>query len=217
METLLVAIVTAAAAAMVGRPFTHYQCWFSWSGLNGVAGVMFYLLVGGGGGGVLGWLAALLAHAQPTGNHLADGFLFGAGGALAVRADVGSPDRSWRRSPTDADRTKQAASILGLVLHWTTEMLDELTRRRVEAWLSTLEAPGELNRAARQVALRLAETSLPAATKRASGENLATAMSDLNSTDAALREDARDRIEYFCANFMIQNHLPKPPLPRTPL
>jgi hypothetical protein len=210
--TLLVAIATAAALAIVGRPFVHYQCWYSWGKFNGILGAVLYLLIGGVGGGVAGWVIGQIAHANPTQNPAVNGFLFGAAGALALRADFSSrPKRESAKSATA--NVDHAISILGISIHWTTEMSDALTRRKVESWLSSISSAKELNGIAVRIAARIVDLDIPAATKTTMGTNLANAMEKVNSEAEGDQIEGRARVEQFCTNFIVTHHIPKPALP----
>src|SRR3712207_2157659 len=85
--SLFTAIVTASVFALFGFPFRYYQCWFSFSRLGTVTGTLVYLGLAGGVGGLLGWLAAYLTHARPTPDPALNGLLYGATGALVLRAE----------------------------------------------------------------------------------------------------------------------------------
>src|SRR3954468_20477914 len=85
--SLFTAIVTATVFALFGLPYKYYQCWFSFSWVGTVTGTVMYLSLAGGVGGLLGWLGAYLAHAQPTPNLALNGLLYGAAGTLALRAE----------------------------------------------------------------------------------------------------------------------------------
>jgi hypothetical protein len=85
--SLFTAIVTATVFALFGLPYKYYQCWFSFSRVGTVTGTVMYLSLAGGVGGLLGWLGAYLAHAQPTPNLALNGLLYGAAGTLALRAE----------------------------------------------------------------------------------------------------------------------------------
>jgi len=87
--SLLIAIITASFFAIFGFPFLHYQCWFSWGRLSTALGSTLYFVLAGGFGGLLGWLAAQAANAQPSTEPLVNGFFYGVLGALALRADFG--------------------------------------------------------------------------------------------------------------------------------
>ena len=94
--SLGVAILTAATFALFGYPLSYYMCWFSWSKVASVLIYMVYLGLAGGGGGFIGWLAAEASHAKPTQLDWLNGILFGAAGALALRAD-------FSQQPAQAD------------------------------------------------------------------------------------------------------------------
>jgi hypothetical protein len=205
--TLTVAILTAAGCAIFGFPFRFYQCWFSWSRWGANAGITIYLLLAGGGGGMIGWLAALGAHASPSSQPAVDGILYGFGGALAVRAD-------FRAQRQHAPRQiREAASALGKGIEWVTGLLDEVTQRKAKSWLKTLNDDQLLAVAVdiiQEIDAR-PSSEIPAPTKKVMLRKITDAMTVVRSGAADdQRADARARLIQFGVVYFIGQHAAKP-------
>lgn len=204
---LTVAILTATAFAVFGFPFRFYQCWFSWSRWGSNTGVLIYLLFAGAGGGLLGWLAAQGANAAHSSRPAVDGILYGIAGALVVRADFRSPRAAAPR------QIREAASALGMGIKWSTDLLDEVTRRKAKFWLKTL-SDDELMSVAVEITqeIEVAPSSqIPANTKRATLRKITDAMELIRSSAPDdHRAEARMRLIQFCVVYFVGEHAPKP-------
>jgi hypothetical protein len=211
--SLLVAIATATVFAVFGLPYQHYQCWFSFSRLGTIAGTFLYFVLAGGGGGAVGWAVATLAHAEPTPNTLLNGVLYGIAGALALRADFAAGPRP----DTTGDRFTDARSALTLGIKWTTTLLDVVTARRAEAWLSGM-SDDQLSQEALRVHADIKEQPDALVSDKVKIENferLVAWMEQLSGDDDRLAWAARAQLIKYCIRYYTERHLAKTPLVRT--
>jgi hypothetical protein len=218
--SLLVAILTASVFAVFALPYQHYQCWFSFSRVGTIAGTFLYLLLAGGGGGAVGWVVPYLAKADPTGNPVLNGVLYGIAGALAMRADFAAgprPDTSPRVRPPSpgsaGDQLAGARSALTLGIKWTTTLLDVVAARRAEAWLITL-TDAELSQEALRVQADITGqpgTVVSDTIKKRLFTMLVTEMEHLNEDNDRIRLTARAQLIGFCTRYYTQRHLAKTP------
>jgi hypothetical protein len=205
--SLATAVATAAVFAVFGFPFRYYQCWFSFSKIGTSLGSALYLAVAGGGGGVLGWGLAQLADAAPTSDPVLDGVLCGAAGALALRADFGA-----RPKPdTPHDHFAKARSLLSASITWTADLLDAVTARRAEAWLTAMSDDLLAAEALRvQFDIRQQpEGIVPDKAKKEMSRMLVPAMEQLD--DPAERATGRAHLISFCTRYYTERHLAKTP------
>ena len=204
---LTVAILTATAFAVFGFPFRFSQWWFSWNRWGATAGILIYLLAAGAGGGLLGWLAAQGANAAHSPRPAVDGILYGIAGALVVRADFRSP------RPAAPRHLREAASALGKGIEWSTDLLDEVTRRTAKSWLKTL-TDDELMNVAVEITQEIEvapHSQIPAATKRATLKKITEAIELIRSSAPDdHRAEARMRLIQFSISYFIAEHAPKP-------
>lgn len=207
--SLLVAIVTASFFAIFGFPFLHYQCWFSWGRLSTALGSVLYFILAGGLGGLLGWLAAQTAHAQPSTEPLVNGFFYGVLGALALRADFGLA-RTKQATGMSFPQLLDAQSILGIGLRWTNELLDARSARRAERWLYTLDDDTLLENALRINAHITDRTDIADKAKKTLQSRLVPAMAMVRDADPDKRLEGRTLVAQFCVNYAVSEHLPKP-------
>jgi|SRR6478609_5609208 hypothetical protein len=207
--SLLIAIVTASFFAIFGFPFLHYQCWFSWGRLSTALGSTLYFVLAGGFGGLLGWLAAQAANAQPSTEPLVNGFFYGVLGALALRADFGLA-RTKQAGTISSPQLFDAQSILGIGLRWTKELLDARSGRRAERWLYTLDDDALLENALRLNAHITARADIDDKAKKAMQTRLVPAMAMVRDIDPDKRLEGRTLVAQFCVNYAISEHLPKP-------
>jgi len=207
--SLLVAIVTASFFAIFGFPFLHYQSWFSWGRLSTALGSILYFILAGGLGGLLGWLAAQLANAQPSSEPMVNGFFYGVLGALALRADFGLA-RTKQATGMSSAQLLDAQSILGIGLRWTNELLDARSARRAERWLYTLDDDGLLENALRINAHITDRADIADKAKKALQTRLVPAMGMVRDTDPDKRLEGRTLVAQFSVNYAVSQHLPKP-------
>jgi hypothetical protein len=206
--SLLTAILTATVFALFGFPFRYYQCWFSFSRVGTLTGTAMYLSLAGGVGGMLGWLGAYLTHAQPTPNLALNGLLYGAGGAVALRAEFRT--RSKEDAPI-ADQMRDARSALAKSVNWTAELLDETTYRKAEAWLLSLP-DDRLNGEAWRIQAHIANQPARSVTDKVKTEmfeKLVPAMEKLNNPTE--NKAGRAHLVTFCAAYYRNEHLPRTP------
>lgn len=206
--SLFTAIVTATVFALFGLPYKYYQCWFSFSWVGTVTGTVMYLSLSGAVGGLLGWLGGYLIQAQPTPNLALNGLLYGAAGTLALRAEFRT--RSKETAPI-ADQMRDARSALAKSVNWTTELLDETTYRKAEAWLLSLP-DDRLNCEAWRIQAHIANQPARLVTDKAKTEmfeKLVPAMEKLN--DPAEKRAGRAHLVTFCAAYYRNEHLPRTP------
>jgi hypothetical protein len=204
--SLLTAIVTATLFAIPGFPFRHYQCWFSFNKPGTTLGTIIYLIFAGGGGGLLGWGAAELSHAQPTTNPLASGALLGIGGALVLRADF----TAGPKSDIVRHHLGDARSALTATIKWTATLLDDVSSRRINAWLSAMP-DDELCDEALRIKAHIDDQPpeiVPDRAKKAMYARLVPAMEQLDDPDH--RSAGRAHLITFCSRYYIERHLPKP-------
>lgn len=207
--SLLIAIVTASFFAIFGFPFLHYQCWFSWGRLSTALGSVLYFILAGGFGGLLGWLAAQAAHAQPSTEPMVNGFFYGVLGALALRADFGLA-RTKQASGMSSAPLFDAQSILGIGLRWTNELLDTRSARRAERWLYALDDNTLLENALRFNAHITTRADIDDKAKKTMQSRLVPAMAMVRDENADKRLEGRTLVAQFCVNYAISEHLPKP-------
>ena len=207
--SLLVAIVTASFFAIFGFPFLHYQCWFSWGRLSTALGSILYFLLAGGFGGLLGWLAAQAAHAQPSTEPLINGFFYGVLGALALRADFGLT-RTKQASGLSSPPLFDAQSLLSIGLRWTNELLDARSARRAERWLYALDDNTLLENALRFNAHITDRADIDDKAKKTMQSRLVPAMAMVRDPDPDKRLEGRTLVAQFCVNYAVSEHLPKP-------
>jgi len=167
--------------------------------------VFGYFVLAGGGGGLLGWLVAVLSKAQPTTSLAVNGVLYGAGGALALRADF--RPRQHQATPADA---AVAASLLARGLVWTENALDEMSRRGAQAWLQDLDDDALIEEAYSVSAHIAQRRSVPQRTREASLSLLVPAMEKVRQGGGA-RVEGRAHLVTFCASYLIAEHLAKRP------
>jgi hypothetical protein len=204
--SLLTAIVVATLFAIPGFPFRHYQCWFSFNKLGATLGLIIYLIFAGGGGGLLGWGVAQLGSVNPAANPLVSGAVFGIGGALALRADFTAGPQSdiVRRHLGDA------RSALTAGIKWTAALLDDVSSRRIEAWLSAMP-DDQLCDEALRIKAHIDEQPSEIVSDRAKKTmyaRLVPAMEQLDQPDH--RASGRAHLITFCSRYYIERHLPKP-------
>jgi hypothetical protein len=206
--SLFTAIVTATVFALFGFPFRYYQCWFSFSRLGTVTGMLIYLSLAGGVGGLLGWLTAYFSHARPTPDPALNGLLYGVIGALALRAEFRT--RSKETTPI-AEQIRDARSALAKSINWTAELLDETTYRKAELWLLSLP-DDRLNCEAWRIQAHIANQPARSVTDKVKTEmfqKLVPAMEKLN--DPAENKAGRAHLVTFCAAYYRSEHLPRTP------
>jgi hypothetical protein len=206
--TLLAAILVAAVFAIFGFPYRFYHCWYSWSHKGAIIGFLIYLFLAGGGGGFVGWLPAQLGHVAPSPSPWINGAIFGIGGSLVVRADFRT---KYAKEPQEAQR---AASALAKGIEWSTDLLDQVVRYKAKQWLTGLN-DRELLVATRDLIYEI-KAKPPGTTPRTAKAMVMTraveAMKIFTSgPDAEERADARARLTYFCLEYMVGEHIPKPP------
>lgn len=206
--SLLTAILTATMFAIFGFPFRYYQCWFSWGPGMTITGIAMYFFLAGAGGGFLGWGVATISRAQPTPNQLLNGVLYGLGGALALRADFGARPK---RLPTD--HLGGAKSILTASINWTAESLDEITRRRADARLRSLDQDLVIFEAYRIYA-DVANQPPRKLTDKAKTEILKKLVETMEELAESPKKDkqmqARALLIDFCGRYYGSEHFPKP-------
>jgi hypothetical protein len=217
--SLLTALMTATVFAAFGFPYRYYQCWYSWGGARSYAAGLVYFVLAGGGGGLLGWLLALLAQAHPTDNLAVNGFLYGAGGALTLRADFrprrALPDPTARPAGPDPSddlgpNARSAASVLAIGLSWTGGALDDISERHIEAWLKSQDDNTLLASATDVFAKIRHDPDTPDRAKKATLNLLVRAMEQVGSTDRNERLQGRAHVITFCAAYYLQEHIPRP-------
>lgn len=219
--SLLVAILTASVFAVFGLPYQHYQCWFSFSRVGTIAGTFLYFLLAGAGGGAVGWAVAYVAKADPTGNLVLNGVLYGIAGALAMRADFAAGPRPDTRPPSSTgahDQLAGARSALTLGIKWTTTLLDVVAARRAEAWLITL-TDAELSQEALRVQADITGqpgTVVSDTIKKRLFAMLVGEMEHLNEDNDRIRLAARAQLIGFCTRYYTERHLAKTPHRRPP-
>jgi len=201
--SLLTAILTAMAFAIFGFPFRYYQCWLSWSRLSANLGIATYLLMAGAGGGFIGGSAATATEAQLGSNDAVRGIFYGIAGTLAVRAD-------FRTRPVAGRQVKDAASLLGKGITWTTSALDDTTRLKARNWLYQLDA-ASLAGAARDITNEI--ESIPpqhmsATSKKTLLVRLNQALNEMR--DEQSHDDGHARMVHFCAEYYVAQHTAKP-------
>lgn len=204
--SLLTAIAIATLFAILGFPFRHYQCWLSFNKPGTALGTIIYLIFAGGGGGLLGWGMAELGDAHPTANPLVNGVLFGIVGALMLRADfTAGPKSDFVRHHLGDARSALTASI-----KWTAALLDDISSRRIEAWLSAMPDDQLCDEALRIKAHIDDQPSeiVPDRAKKAMYARLVPAMEQLDDSDH--RASGRAHLITFCSRYYIERHLPKP-------
>lgn len=207
--SLFTAIVTATIFAAFGFPYRYYQCWWSWGGGRSVILGIAYFALAGGGGGLLGWFIAELGNAHPTKDLALNGFLYGAAGALTLRADF-RPRRTPASKPPHPAEVRNAASILAVGLQWTGTALDDVSRRRVEAWLRQLDVDGLIRQAFDINAMIKMDVELPSRTRTLLREQLVAAMEQARSDQTDVRLEGTAHLISFCTTYFIQEHRPRP-------
>jgi hypothetical protein len=205
------AVVTAAVFAVFGFPFRYYQCWFTFSKIGTGLGSILYLALAGGGGGVLGWGTAQLVDIEPTPDPLLNGVLYGVAGALTLRADFGARPRP----DSPQDQIHQARSALSASINWAADLLDDITARRVEAWLSAMSDDVLAEEALRVHSdiQQQPDDVVPDKAKKEMSRMLVPAMEQL--ADPTERAKGRAHLIMFCTRYYRERHLPK--TPRRPL
>ena len=204
--SLLTAIAIATLFAIAGFPFRHYQCWFSFNKPGTTIGSIIYLIFAGGGGGLLGWGVAELSAARPTVNPLVNGVLFGIVGALALRADF----TAGPKSDIVRHHLADARSALTAGIKWTAALLDDLSSRRIDAWLSAMP-DDQLCDEALRIKAHIDDQPpeiVPDRAKKAMYARLVPAMEQLDDPDR--RSAGRAHLITFCSRYYIERHLPKP-------
>jgi hypothetical protein len=210
--SLVTAILTATVFASFGFPFRYYQCWYSWGGPRSYVAGLGYFAIAGGGGGLLGWLLAELSHAKPTANMAVNGFLYGAAGALALRADF-RPRRTPQAKMDAAEIRNAAASILAIGLQWTGTALDEISRRQMTVWLKGLSDDDLIRQAYDVRATIRQDRRTPANTTRMVNELVVPAMESVRAKDPDKRIEGRAHLVAFCQKYFLSEHMPKPAIP----
>jgi hypothetical protein len=205
--TVLTAIIAATVFAIFGFPFRHYQCWFSFSTLGTALGSALYLVLAGGGGGLLGLGAAQLAGVKHTGSPALDGLLYGISGALVLRADFGAGPKP----DTAPDQLAPARSILTAGINWTADLLDAITARHAEAWLTALPDDRLAREALRvQYDIRHQPDNIVSdKAKKEMSRMLVPTMEQLN--EDAHRDASRADLISFCTRYYTERHFPKTP------
>jgi hypothetical protein len=207
--TLLAAVVTSGLLSVIGAPYAHYLCWFSWSRFGALTGTVVYVLLGGVGGGGLGYLAGkTFLNANPSTQPWVDGVTYGVAGALVLRADFRTAHRS---TSVRADQLElaDAKSLLSAALQWTASAMDDWTRRKVEAWVASM-SDGDLLDQARTANARIRHMSIPEKTKYAMQRHLTDVMAEVRSSDEDTSKEARKSVELFIAEFTVRHHQAKP-------
>jgi hypothetical protein len=207
--SLAVAVITAMLFAIFGFPYRYYQCWFSFSRFGTSVGSVVYLLLAGGGGGVLGWWLAQVVGVEPAADPLLSGILYGVGGALALRADFGAGPKP----DNPQDQLAKARSALSVSINWTAGLLDGITARRAEAWLTAMPDDALAGEALRVHAdIRQQPDSIVSdRAKKEMSRMLVPAMEQLN--EPAERAAGRAHLITFCTRYYTERHLPKTPQP----
>ncbi len=208
--SLLTAIATAAVFALFVFPFRYYQYWFSFSRIGTTLGTVLYLALAGGGGGLLGWAAAEVSNARPSANDALNGLLYGITGAFVLRADFRA--RPKGSLPT-GEQFRDARSALAVSINWTADLLDEITHRKAETWLSSLP-DDQLSSEAWRVQAHIASQPARAVSDKAKNEmfgKLVPAMEKLASTTE--KGAGRAHLISFCASYYRKERLPR--IPRT--
>jgi hypothetical protein len=207
--SLLTAVLTAMVLAIFGFPFRYYQCWLSWSRIGARVGILTYLIIAGCGGGLIGWLAAAVSEAKISSTAYIDGIFYGVAGTLAVRADFRLQKRSLLPNPGHA---REAASLLGKGIEWTTNALDDLTRTRAMRWLKELDDESLVSITYEVIhdIEDMPAKDMPARVKKATLGKVSDAFDVIQ--DQNRRHEARTRIEDFCADFYLAQHSVKPAL-----
>lgn len=210
-----VSLVTAVAVATVfgffSLPYRNYHCWWSWTRAGAITFTGIFLLLSGGGGGLLGWGAATLSKASPTGSPAMNGILYGLAGALALRADLragpagqGESEHSHlTNGPLSGSR-----SALGLALTWTTTGLYDKTRHSAESWYRA-RSNDELIGESQRLKAYLLEAGVSEEFKIEFLKRLTEAVTKLRSTDSSKQREGRILLSTFAASYCAGEYVPK--------
>jgi hypothetical protein len=214
--SLVTAVATASVFAIFGFPFRNYQCWYSWSWLGTNLGLVLYLTLAGGGGGLLGWSIAGLGEAHPSGNLAINGVFYGVAGSLALRAGFtpakrGSPPRTRSRG-----HATDTVSALGSGISWTTELLNDVAKRRAQKWFKTLSTNALASQAMGEIIADIESRPLDQMTTATKKKLLERLIDSADKVSAAatplIRAQARAQIVAFCADYCIGHYVAKPSL-----
>lgn len=193
--TLLIAVAFSAVLSLLGTPFGHWLCWFTWSKVGAVAGLGLYGMFGGLGGALAYAANESIIRPQLGDNQVVRGLLYGLLGALLFRADL--------RLGTDA------ASLLATGLQWVASGMDVWTERRARKWLNALDLQ-TLLQLARQASVEIKDSDLSGAIKTKLQESLVPAMEESRASDTNESAEGRARIENFLVKRIVGDHRAKP-------
>jgi hypothetical protein len=208
--SLLVAVLTATFFAVFGFPYSYYHHWFSWDRWGTAAGSTLYLLLAGAGGGLLGWSAAHVTSVAIADGAAARGVLYGALGALALRADFGGAHAKPASPDTGGSDAQGALSLLGAGMSWTTSLLDHRTGDHARCWYLSLDDDALLAQAW-EVYAHILGGDVPPRTRRELQKRLASAMDMVRTEgDRAKHDEGRALVVQFCVSYSVGQHLAKP-------
>lgn len=209
--SLLAAAITAALFATFGFPFRYYQCWSSWGGWRAWVLALGYFVIVGLGSGFLGWLFAQLTHAQPTDILVVNGVLYGAAGALAVRADFQSHHRSASPFPATAGGYHRAtSSVLALSVKWLESALDDVAEQRIKSWHQELDDEALINQAYDIYMQTKQRKDTPALARKTALKLLVEAIELLRSSIEQTRLEGRWELITYGTKYTINEHEPRP-------
>lgn len=204
---LLTAILTASILAVIGFPYSYYQCWFSWSRWGTAAGLALYFLLTGAGGGVIGCIVAALGKAAPTDNSIINGFFYGIVGAIALRTDAGAKPKN-----AEVDHLREAKSLLNASINWVADLLDQVSYSKADRWLRELDDDSliiEVNR----IVVHISRVPTKKMTDKAKADLHSRLVPKMQVLADKSRKDehaeARERLIDFCAHLYKDEHIAK--------
>ena len=203
----VIALTVSVVIAFIGFPFNSYQCWWSWTPIKTVVGTGLYLASVGLGGGFVGITIAALSNASLTPNGVVNAILLGAVGALLLRSDVrprGRVDDVKTERPVDY---KQAASIVGALVTYTSASLDTLTKREAERWYTSLD---DVQLARQSLRLRSDVENRSDCTKpfkEKTSQRVVEEIENLSKEDC--RDAARAHLVLFCTDYVASRRIAK--------
>lgn len=194
-------------AAFIGFPFSSYQCWWSWAPVKTSVGTALYLSVVGLGAGVIGIAITTLSKAALTSSGLVNAVLSGIAGALLLRADIRPRTRAEGPRAVAAIDIKQAASIVGTVVTYTSSSLDALTKREAERWFSSV-SDVQLARQARRLVSDLGtRNDCTKAFKDKTSQRVVEEIEALGKE--ADRDAGKAHLVSFCTDYIASRHMVK--------
>jgi len=154
-------------------------------------------------------LAGHVTHAKPTDSLAMNGFIYGAAGALTLRADFRPRRQAATKVPQAIDQ-QAATSILAVGLAWAEEALNEISERRIKAWHSGLNDDCLVGQAFDIYSQIKQDQVTPIRARKQTMALIVDVMDQVRSKDEEVHLEGRAYLINFCTTYVLKQHNPRP-------